>query len=401
MKSRPVVLIYCQHSLGMGHLVRSFSLAAALAPDFRVVFLNGGPLPAQPPVPDGVEIVQLAPLGMAEGGGLVSRDRRFTVEQAKASRRDRIMAIFARTRPDVIIVELFPFGRQKFADELLPLLTAGRRSARPPVTLCSLRDLLVDRGAKQRAHDNRTARIVNDYFDGVLLHADPAFARLEESFRPDLPLTPPVYYTGFVAPGGDGSEAVVAPGSIVVSAGSGIVGAALFDAAVEAQKDLWRKTRLPMAVVAGPFLPEDAWRELCRKAGDRPGLTLFRAVPNIGTELRQAAVSVSQCGYNTAMDILGAEVPALVVPFVRPKENEQINRARRLKRLGVVDILEPERLDGMALAQAIGKVLDTEAVSGCLDLNGAERTAAVICDLAAKRDKPPTLARVDHAGFRS
>ena len=40
--SLPTLLFYCQHSLGIGHLTRSFALAAALAQRFRVVFLNGG-----------------------------------------------------------------------------------------------------------------------------------------------------------------------------------------------------------------------------------------------------------------------------------------------------------------------------------------------------------------------
>jgi predicted glycosyltransferase len=44
---KPALLFYCQHSIGMGHLTRSFALALALARDFRVAFLNGGPfLPA-------------------------------------------------------------------------------------------------------------------------------------------------------------------------------------------------------------------------------------------------------------------------------------------------------------------------------------------------------------------
>ena len=43
--SKPALLFYCQHSIGMGHLTRSFALAAALAQDFRIVFLNGGPFP--------------------------------------------------------------------------------------------------------------------------------------------------------------------------------------------------------------------------------------------------------------------------------------------------------------------------------------------------------------------
>ena len=51
--NRPVLLFYCQHSLGIGHLTRSFALAEALTRHFRVVFLNGGRLPPGVPVPDG------------------------------------------------------------------------------------------------------------------------------------------------------------------------------------------------------------------------------------------------------------------------------------------------------------------------------------------------------------
>lgn len=41
MKKR--VLIYCQHVLGMGHLVRSLEIVRALT-DWEVTFLNGGDL---------------------------------------------------------------------------------------------------------------------------------------------------------------------------------------------------------------------------------------------------------------------------------------------------------------------------------------------------------------------
>lgn len=45
---KPTLLFYCQHSLGMGHLVRSFRLAEALRQEFRTVFVNGGLLPDAP-----------------------------------------------------------------------------------------------------------------------------------------------------------------------------------------------------------------------------------------------------------------------------------------------------------------------------------------------------------------
>src|SRR5919198_4203919 len=119
---RPSLLFYCQHSLGMGHLVRSMALAAALAERFRVVFLNGGPLPRRFPVPPGVEVVALPPLGMDEQSQLVSRDRRRSVERAQQLRRERILSTYRDVRPSAGVGELFRFGRKKLAGELLPLL---------------------------------------------------------------------------------------------------------------------------------------------------------------------------------------------------------------------------------------------------------------------------------------
>src|SRR5205085_12450591 len=97
--------------------------------------------------------------------------------------------------------ELFPFGRRKFADELLPLLEEARADrARQPLVVCSLRDILVRARVEQRKHDARAVETANRYFDAVLVHSDPAFARLEESLGSHERLAVPVHYTGFVLP---------------------------------------------------------------------------------------------------------------------------------------------------------------------------------------------------------
>jgi len=81
---RPRLLFYCQHSVGLGHLVRSMHLADGLAGDFDVTLLNGGPWPADLPQPGSLEIVHLPALGLDADYALVSRDERFTVEEALA-----------------------------------------------------------------------------------------------------------------------------------------------------------------------------------------------------------------------------------------------------------------------------------------------------------------------------
>src|SRR6185369_8347412 len=93
----------------------------------------------------------------------------------------------------------FPFGRKKFANEILPLLHAARERETRALVVCSLRDILVSREGNEEFND-RAAAWANEFFDVVLIHSDPSFARFEESFHSNVPLQVPIKYTGFVVP---------------------------------------------------------------------------------------------------------------------------------------------------------------------------------------------------------
>jgi glycosyl transferase family 28/uncharacterized protein DUF2334 len=128
----------------------------------------------------------------------------------------------------------------------------------------------------------------------------------------------------------------------------------------------------------------------------KQGISLFRSVPDLGVELRSAAASISQCGYNTAMDILCSRVPALVVPFSGDKQDEQMNRARRLERLGALRVLEPERLDAQTLAAEVEHLLDFQPSAIELNMNGVENTAQVLKDLVQERRTAATNHLTKH-----
>ena len=184
------------------------------------------------------------------------------------------------------------------------------------------------RGPDQQHHDDRARWLTDRCFDAVLVHADPALARLEESFRPSRPLRTPVHYTGYVVPARPVQGAALPRGRhLLVSAGGGIVGQALFDTVLDARALL--PDPPPLRIVAGPFLPEPQWQALQARVAGLPDVTLLRQVPDMVAEMRRARASISQCGYNTALDILVAGVPALVVPYATETENEQTERAAR------------------------------------------------------------------------
>ncbi len=389
MKQQPCLLFYCQHSLGMGHLIRSLTLARQLSNSFRVVFLNGGRLPDAIPIPDSIELVDLPSLEMGADSQLVSRQGGASLMQIKNLRRQQILSVYDRIQPDVVLIELFPFGRKKFAFELLPLLRQASSSTPRPVVVCSVRDILVDQRRDQQRHDDRARWLVDRYFDAVLVHSDPVLSCLQESFRPRHVLKKQIYHTGFIS--ADSSQTIPANSEsrhradIVVSAGGGIVGAPLFRCMIEAYPLILQnhdiQDDIQVSIVAGPFLPEAEWQYLQDQSRQLANLTVYRSVPDLRTVLRNARVSISQCGYNTAMDLLQTGIPSLVVPYSQARENEQLRRAEQLADLGVLMVLPEHQLNAQNLANKIIELLDFKPGINTLNLSGATITQAILEDL--------------------
>lgn len=393
MSVQPALLFYCQHSLGMGHLARAWALADALSGQFRVVLASGGARPRDLEPPDGVDVIDLPPLSQDETGRLIVVGDCRSVDEVRRARTDMLLDIYDRVRPSVVVIELFPFGRRKFGQELMPFLDATRSTPRP-IVVSSVRDLLVDRGPEQQRHDDRAAAILDAYFDAVLVHTDPRFSTLNETFRPSATPSIEVHHTGFVVPSiVERREAAIDDRRrpILVSGGGGRFARALYETSIGAHRQLG-PTAPPMTIVAGPLCPEDTVQQLRRAAADDEFVRVVATVPNLAREMRAASVSVSQCGYNTALDILQSGVPALVVPFADNGDSEQMDRATRLARLNAVRMLPPAKLTPDALARAIHDAFNFVPDPVHLDLDGGRRSAkllAEMCRIARRSSADP------------
>jgi predicted glycosyltransferase len=367
----PRLLMWCQHALGMGHLVRSYALAAGLAERFDVVLVAGGHVPDGIAPPPGVRIVPL-PAVAAEAGdwSAVGTDRGLMEARTTA-----LLAAFDEHRPDVLVVELFPFGRKRFTGELVSLLMRAHALDRRPQVACSVRDILVGARRDQARHDRRARFLADRWFDLVLVHGDPSFASFEDTF-PE-PLTIPVHHTGFVVAPGPAAVARPAGRLVVASAGGGAVGEPLLTSAIQAQA-LLAGEGYTLRAIAGPLLPADGCARLADLAEATPGAELVRVVPDLPGELREAAVSVSQCGYNTALEVVGAGIPAIVVPYASGREDEQRRRADRLAALGAVSVLSADDLTPGVLADAVRARCGRPVAAVPLALDGAARSAELL-----------------------
>jgi predicted glycosyltransferase len=381
---RPTLLLYCQHSLGLGHLKRSWALAASLSAEFDVVLVSGGAAPAGLMPPRGISIVQLPPLAQDGEGRLVVMEGNAPLDEVRFERKRLLVDLYRRLQPQAVVIELFPFGRRKFHDELAAILAETQRAPRP-VVASSVRDLLVNRGSEQQKHDDRAADLLGRYFDLVLVHTDPQFATLSDTFKPSRPLPVPVHHTGFVVPERSADDVPADRSGILVSGGGGRFAESLYGMALDAHA-LLGSGAPPMTIVAGPLCLDDAIQRLRAAASTLAGVRIEHTVEDLCGAMRRAAVSVSQCGYNTALDLLRADVPAILVPFEENGDSEQLDRARRLERLNVARVVRGDMGPG-ALAEAIDVARRSAVRPGSwFDMQGGAQSTAILMTAVSARE---------------
>ncbi|MGH1589144.1 glycosyltransferase [Methylobacterium phyllosphaerae] len=371
------VLIAVTHLLGAGHLTRAAALARAFAAAHHETLLVSGGVPAPMVRHDGLRVVQLPPLRVAgtDFATLLEADGRPADPAFLARRRAILVEAFATFAPDVVVTELFPFGRRALAAEFLALVEAAHAVRPRPLVLASVRDILVASTKPERiaqTHD----RVANLY-DAVLVHGDPALVPLDASWPLDAAAAAKIRYTGYVDEGTAFGRGSLRSG-VLVAAGSGPAGLTLLREAASAAR---QRPDLGWRILAGHGVPEAALAAIGHGLAEG---VLGRAQPDYRTLLAGAALSVSQCGYNTATDLLATGTPAVLVPFEAGGETEQRLRAEHLAARGLARVLPESALTADTLLKAVtAQAAASLPGSHGVDLDGARRTVAIVAELHA------------------
>lgn len=378
---RPRAFLYVQHLLGIGHLKRALTLAEALqANRFDVTIASGGE--AVPELGSGqLRFVQLPPARTADLSfrSLLDQRGQPVDEQWKRRRCEALLAAFRAADPQVLLIELFPFGRRQMRFELLPLVEAAAAMRPRPLVVSSVRDI-GGGGQRDPARLKETVDLVRRCFDLVLVHGDPALIPFERSFALAGEIAERIRYTGYVVSPTDADSSVAGAGEVLVSAGGGAVGRDLLVAALHARPltQLADRTWRLISGISAPASDAAMISTLADDLGDGR-VAIERMRGDFTTLLRNCTVSVSQAGYNTIMEILATRARAVVVPFAGGAETEQMLRASALARRGCFELVAQAALDPRTLAAAIDRAaFGPRPPAGAVDLDGAAASARLL-----------------------
>ncbi|WP_170465802.1 glycosyltransferase family protein [Ruegeria arenilitoris] len=377
------VMIVVTHLLGTGHLSRALTLGRAFVAEGHETFVVSGGMPAPQLDSTGMTLLGLPPL-RSDGTNftrLLTQDGSVADEAYLTARKIALVEAVRSFAPDILITELFPFGRRSLAAEFLAALDAAQALRPRPVVLGSIRDILAPPSKPSKAE--RAEEIVMGYYDGILVHADQDVVPLNISWPVSDQLAQRLCYSGFVAPPAPvPHKDATGKDEVLVSAGGGSVGQPIFRAAVEAARKMpnrrWR-------LLVGGQDAKARIDELRQLSADAP-VTLETVRPDFRQMLPHAAASVSMCGYNTALDLLQSGTPAVFIPFDDGNEVEQSLRARTLAEMPAIDVIPSKDLNGEMLARAVDRVISAgpREVSD-QGFDGAVQSVRIAKDLLERR----------------
>lgn len=356
------ILVYSHDTFGLGNIRRMLEISRHLVdsdPAVSVLLITGSPMVHAFRIPPRIDYVKLPCLARDLQGGYGSRALDLDLQSAVRLRANLIRSTILDFEPQLILVDKKPFGVEEELAGALAALPAGMR--RPKLVLL-LRDILDSPEATMRVwRKNHYFEAIDRHYDDVLVVGSPAVFDLRREYEFPPCAACKVHFCGYIGrqPSRRRREDVraqlgAAAGAplVLVTAGGGEDGDAMIAAYVEGLAALPAARRPRSHIVFGPEMAADKRERIGRLAATLGGVSAEEFADDMMSLMDAADVVVSMGGYNTVCELLTLHKRAVVVPRVRPVQ-EQCIRAERLAALGLLRCVHPDRMTPRRLMDAV------------------------------------------------
>lgn len=381
------LLVYSHDTFGLGNIRRMLAICEYLIeaiPELSILLITGSPVIHSLRLPQRLDYIKLPCLTRYEREGYSARFIGTDIGVTMKLRADLILAAVANFRPELVLTDKKPLG---IRNELLPTFRFMREFLPETKSMLVLRDILDTPAAtisNWERHDHHSA--VRSFYDGVLVLGEREVFDLVSEYRVPNSWQELVEFCGYVrkAPGTRTSDVVrqelnlqAHEQLVLVTPGGGQDGYAIIDNYLHGLRSAPPAAHVRSLIISGPEMPEPQKAELQQRAAAFPGVAFREFTSDPLSYLNAADVVISMGGYNTVCEILSLHKRAIVIPRVRPTE-EQLIRAERMSRLGLFETLHPDHLTPPTLMERLQGLLAGSEVAACWqpDLSALPRIAA-------------------------
>lgn len=357
------VLIYSHDTFGLGNIRRMLEVARHLVQtcaDVSVLVVTGSPMLHAFRIPERVDYVKLPCLSRNVKGRYSARSLDLSLDETVRLRANLLRCTIADFEPDLVLVDKKPFGVE---DELASALASLPTLPKRPHLLLLLRDILDSPEVTAPIwRKNGYFEAITTYYDEVLVVGCPEVFDLRREY--DFPpfARARVRFCGYISrepgrqPRAETRRMLGVHDDeplVLVTPGGGEDGYALVDTALRGLEALAPGQRPRTHFVCGPEMPTPQRERVLAAAAASGGRLSAQAFSDDMMSLQAAAdVVLAMGGYNTVCELLTCGSRAVIVPRVRPGQEQSI-RAERMSALGLLKMLHPEQLTPAALTQAL------------------------------------------------
>ena len=361
------VMVYSHDTYGLGNIRRMLAISDHLLsaiPGTSILLVTGSPMVHEFRIQPGLDYIKLPCLSRTGRDEYSAKSLGTEIGQLMQLRSGLISTAARDFEPDVVLIDKKPDGVKHELRGTLELLRRERPQCRVALVLRDILDTPKATIASWKERDY--SQTLRRYFDSILIlgSSDVFDAVREYEFPPDLRRR--TQYCGYLrreAPDANSASSLrtelLSSGEsrlVLVTPGGGEDGFALVHDYVAG---MGRTEGVRSLVVCGPEMPpaqRDAVKALTQ---DCPSITVREFTGDLMSHMAAADVVVSMAGYNTICEILSLNKRAVCVPRFHPVREQWI-RAERLSRLGLIDVIHPDRLTPEILTEAVTRQLTAD-----------------------------------------
>jgi predicted glycosyltransferase len=380
----PRVLAYSHDGYGLGHLRRNLRILSGLRrqrPDVQGALVTGAKSAERLVAPFGMRCVPLPSVVKVANGRYVVEGAATSLEEVMRQRSDVLVDAVHHFRPDLLLVDRYPWGMHGELAGALGVYAAERPGA--PAVL-GLRDILDSPAvirSEWRAQGHSQA--IRETYQTVLCYGDQSVYDPIREYGLPGDVAERIRFTGYLADELLAADALevrhrhdAAGRRLAVCTLGGGKDAAFIARSFLAAVEHLRGDGWSGVLITGPYMATEDIERLRQAAS---GVHVVEMVDDLPSYLAAADAVACMGGYNTTCEVLALAVPAVIIPRIQPRQ-EQLMRAERLSARGLVRWMHPSSLSPHGLAANMESVaaqprVDLAARIGAIEHRGVQTSA--------------------------
>jgi predicted glycosyltransferase len=284
-------------------------------------------------------------------------------EQILRLRSNLIQSSIIDFDPDLILVDKKPFG---VGDELVNTLTELQQIGHRAKLVLLLRDILDSPESTIKVwRKNGYHSAIESFYDQVLVVGTPEIFDLRKEYEFPEETHDKVRFCGYLAREagrstrqqireqfGFGNDERL----VLVTTGGGEDGYHLLRCYLQGSKLQKPENNTKTLVICGPEMVESQKNHIATLVNECPGTIMQSFTDDMMACMDASDLVISMGGYNTVCELLTLHKRAIVVPRVKPVK-EQLIRAERMAKLGLLRTINPEHMTPSLLINTVNEEL--------------------------------------------